>query len=475
MQAYQDVCNFLGQHAKAPPPSKLSLAVTSSNFDTLTAVVITANSLFIGVVTDDAVTGGDVKPGWMKGLELSFQLFYICELFLKLAAHRLYFLIGPDWNWNLFDAFLVVTALYDIYNDWLVNSEDGKFNITFLRALKILKMVKILRIFRVMRFFRELRLILNSIGGSMRSLFWSWVMLMLIYYIFGLAFTQAVTPLIIAADTDTDVKELMIFHWGSVYTSMLTLYKSTTGGVDWAEPAVSLGAVSRAWFLVFCTYIIFMICAVLNILTGIFVENAMKAAQDDNENMIGEHLAKEMSICKRLKKFCHQMDVDKSGTISWDEFKQHMEVAEMTAYLSAIDISMMDIQVFYEMLSDTLDQSEIAIDMLVDGMMKMKGHARGIDLQVLQWEFRQQTREQAAFHHIVVEHFERSEPAGRGRLGDTPKRPPVKNGTDRGSRAIGRSSEAIAAADTSEGPLRAPGGAEDSRVAATEGNVRMFV
>lgn len=55
-----------------------------------------------------------------------------------------------------------------------------------LRLLRLFKMLKMLRMIRVMKVFTELRLMLYSIMGSVRTMFWSSLMLSLNVHIWAL-------------------------------------------------------------------------------------------------------------------------------------------------------------------------------------------------------------------------------------------------------------------------------------------------
>merc|ERR1711937_377867 len=65
-------------------------------------------------------------------------------------------------------------------------------NLTFLRILRILRLVRVLRVIRVLRFFRELRLMVSSIIGSVKSLLWTVLLITLMLYIVGVFITQTV-------------------------------------------------------------------------------------------------------------------------------------------------------------------------------------------------------------------------------------------------------------------------------------------
>merc|ERR550532_3897702 len=147
-------------------------------------------------------------------------------------------------------------------------------------------MMKMLRIVRVIRFFQELRMMLRSIIGSMKVLFWSMVMLSLVMYTFGLAFLQATTAHL--QDNGGQAEPDLFKYWGSLGSCCVTLYMAVTGGADWAPLAEPLSQVGILYHYLFLFYIALLTFAILNILTGIFAKAAMDVRQQDQENVLQE-------------------------------------------------------------------------------------------------------------------------------------------------------------------------------------------
>merc|ERR550532_1210724 len=87
---------------------------------------------------------------------------------------------------------------------------DFNYNVSFLRAMRLLKMARIIRMFRVFRFFGVLRLMLNSLVGSLLSLFWSMVMMGLFYHIAALIFVQGVVAYLQDAPADDENRNTLL-------------------------------------------------------------------------------------------------------------------------------------------------------------------------------------------------------------------------------------------------------------------------
>jgi hypothetical protein len=211
----------------------------------------------------------------VEWIERSFLAFYTIELMLKLANHRLYFFCNEDMSWNIFDFVLVGQALQDEVIAMLLDGDGGSF--AFARMLKLLKLGKVFRMLRALRFLKELRVMIQSIVGSAMSMLWSFVMMSLILYLFSLVFVSQLNDFLIEYVEDSPdgedkyVEDARTF-FGSVGLSMLTLFMSASGGVDWVEPYTVLQKPGDVFLpSLFLMYILFWTFAVMNILGGIFL------------------------------------------------------------------------------------------------------------------------------------------------------------------------------------------------------------
>merc|ERR1719174_3387601 len=143
----------------------------------------------MGASADYAVTNVEEPdiPGTLI-VDVTFCTLYALELAVKLYVYKKRFFVGPDRYWNYFDALLVIQNIYEQFALLWVGSSGGSF--AFLRSMRLVKMVKMLRVIRLMRSMFELRIILTSIMGSIKSMFWSVVLLTVVVFMFALIFVQ---------------------------------------------------------------------------------------------------------------------------------------------------------------------------------------------------------------------------------------------------------------------------------------------
>merc|ERR1712228_1137726 len=86
------------------------------------------------------------------------------------------------------------------------------------------------------------------------------------------------------------------------------------------------------------------------------------------------------------------LDDDKSGTLSLDEFESNMENPRIIGYLATLGLSTWDAKSLFKMV-DIDDANNVTIDDFIQGCMRLKGTARSVDLCTLLFENRKQSRD----------------------------------------------------------------------------------
>merc|ERR1712113_769433 len=110
------------------------------------------------------------------------------------------------------------------------------------------------------------------------------------------------------------------------------------GGVDWGEVATPLFLLHPVLGVLFMGYIAFAILCVLNIVTGVFVENANKLVQQDEEAMLLKELSLRREWLEDCCKLFYCQDNDMSGEVDWEEFLTMSSKPEVQAWFGKIGI-----------------------------------------------------------------------------------------------------------------------------------------
>jgi len=322
--------------------------VHSLAFERLVGAVIVLNAMFIGGSLQWSIEHPmDDLPLSYRVLEMCFLSFYGLELLLKLMIHRFYFFINEEWKWNLFDFTLVILTGEDLLFTHLL--DGAGFNLTFLRILRIMRVSKLFRIFRVVPFFNELRVMLLCILGSLRSLLWSILVLSLFYYIFAVLFMNGVATWLRTGPDEADAAAVRDWY-GSIFISMESLFMASTSGVDWREIGKPLQKVGNIYYGLFLFYIAFVLFAFLNILTGIFVDGAIRASKGDMEGSILSRLEEERHLEAVLSGLFSVMDTNHDGYLTFEEFNDHLQEGVHWAYFTSLGLDIKDSSEFYQLL-----------------------------------------------------------------------------------------------------------------------------
>jgi hypothetical protein len=171
---------------------------------------------------------------------------------------------------------------------------------------------------------------------------------------------------------------------------MISLVKATTGGADWEVFYDSVGITGQQNSALFIFFIAFYQISLLNVLTGIFVENAMKLAQPDPYTAALEHRKQERQEADQLRSVCKHLDKSGNGHVSFEEFEEAIHRGKLRAHLRVLGLDIKDSRKFFELIKCAsgnevvaIGKSEVDMESFVMGCMKLKGTATSLDLQSL--------------------------------------------------------------------------------------------
>ncbi|CAE8635992.1 unnamed protein product [Polarella glacialis] len=384
----------------------LQRVTTSKTYEYASIVTIVLNSVYIGWQTqflaarayEDSQAGLPLQTGTPDGfavLGVLFNVLFTIDLGMRWKSEGFFeFWRSQDIMWNLLDLMIVIIGLIDLSMQIYLWAGDGegsdaaealsKFSVH--RMLRIVRVVKVARAIRVMKFFRELRMMVFSILNSMKSLLWVMLVLALLFYVFGISFTSAVTEYLETAEmwNDSEYADL-IFYFGSLDRAWVSLYMAIAGGNDWCVYYEALAQVSGLYKMLFLAFVTFSIFAVLNIVTGVFVDSALSANITDRDQLVQEEMDFKKGQLTTMRKIFEELDEDGSGLFSLMEFQERLSDPRVQAYFSTLKLDVTDATALFALLDD--DQSnEVSIDEFVSGCYKLQGEARALDAKLMQYE-----------------------------------------------------------------------------------------
>ena len=303
---------------------------------------------------------------------------FAVELLLRLVAHEGRFCFGEGGYWNMFDAVLVATSFVDMY---LVATN---LNLTFMRVLRLIRIVRALRMVRLLRFagaMKSMRLMILAIIQSAGPLLIASFVLMMVIFIFAVVVLNGVAGYVEGAHSDDAYVDSMQVYFCSMPMTLLTLFMSITGGLSWWEVQRLLLEVHVVYGLLFVCFISIMLLAVLNIITGIFVNDALEMAASDQDVMMQAEQEMKLDQVKKLRQLFDRFDSNEKSVLTLGDFESHIRDPEVQVILGMLGLDISEAPAFFKLL-DVDKSGEVEIDEFVMGCLNLKGKTKMMDMEV---------------------------------------------------------------------------------------------
>eukprot|EP00747_Dinoflagellata_sp_TGD_P222757 gnl/TRDRNA2_/TRDRNA2_94446_c1_seq1.p1 gnl/TRDRNA2_/TRDRNA2_94446_c1~~gnl/TRDRNA2_/TRDRNA2_94446_c1_seq1.p1 ORF type:complete len:215 (-),score=47.69 gnl/TRDRNA2_/TRDRNA2_94446_c1_seq1:115-681(-) len=159
-----------------------------------------------------------------------------------------------------------------------------------------------------------------------------------------------------------------------------------------AEP---LRIAGYGYYSLFLFYIAFLTFAVLNVLTGIFVDTAMSASTEDNENVGAEDHA-DLRVIETVEHMCAEAGFGASEALSLANFKKIIKTHEMHQYMRHFELSEEMTEHIYVQLSGN-GATMVPLHFFLSVCGKMKGAAKSADMLLVLYPLMQLHEKMAVY------------------------------------------------------------------------------
>eukprot|EP00928_Gymnodinium_smaydae_P046317 TRINITY_DN3084_c0_g6_i1.p1 TRINITY_DN3084_c0_g6~~TRINITY_DN3084_c0_g6_i1.p1 ORF type:complete len:611 (-),score=135.83 TRINITY_DN3084_c0_g6_i1:54-1886(-) len=363
------------------PLNAVSRFVQSPSFDKISAFLLIANAAFIGVQVQYSFEA--VMPFAIEIIDYAFCVCFILELAFRMGAYgcKYFWCAKADRAWNTFDFLIVLVSSFDAVITIASQGGDSPLgNISVLRVIRIVRITRVLRIIRVMKFFQDLRILVSAIASTLKTASFAFLLIFFTIYIFAIAITQLVAEHVKENKLQWDVSEDLFFFFGSIPRSLISLFMTIAGGIDWKDAYEPLYGVSPLALFFFLVYIMLMILCVMNVLTGIFCQSAIDTAASDKETVIQLQLQEKHRFVETLQQMFDKMDDDGRGILVLEDFQNHLQDDTMQAMLKSLEIEVRDAITLFELL-DTDASGEVDINEFVTGCITLRGGAKAVHME----------------------------------------------------------------------------------------------
>lgn len=374
--------------------AKLARVVLSFSFEGAFGVLICANTMvmafqseFNGLETgyNEGFDGIErpAKDIWPSAdetflvLEYFFGILFTVEIVLKVIvlAHHFF----KDM-WNLMD--FAVVAVW--YLETLTGSDNLPIHPMMLRLFRLVKLSRVVRLVRILEKYDALYLMIASIRGSVAALAWSTILLLVVQMMLALFMTTILEAYFLNENWSGDKMEVYRYY-GTFSRSLLTMFEITLANFIPVTRSM-ISNVSQVYFVFAMLHKFFIGLAVVLVITGVFIQETMKVAQTDNNIMLQQRERSNKLHTRKIKALFELIDADGSGQISSEDFTQICQDESMKMWLSALGLDVSDAGGVFDLICEQLDGETLSAKELVNGVSRLKGPARNIDMALLRSE-----------------------------------------------------------------------------------------
>eukprot|EP00927_Polykrikos_kofoidii_P069802 TRINITY_DN6543_c0_g2_i1.p1 TRINITY_DN6543_c0_g2~~TRINITY_DN6543_c0_g2_i1.p1 ORF type:complete len:610 (-),score=77.80 TRINITY_DN6543_c0_g2_i1:56-1846(-) len=365
-------CSLLQQKATSVVDSGLCSVILS--------ITIVINAVVIGWDTNRSAILRTTEEDPMLAAvnSICFSITFLDLVLRMLADGQNFFSLDENGKWNIFDFVMVGGQGIE---------EAGKHLAFSGKSFQWFGVIRLLRVFRVLRLLRasgrfgivkETRILLVSISRTARSLCSAFFILMMMEFCLAVFFTQSVTNAKLTFDDElpADMKRLEEL-FGTMPQSMLTLYQSISSGINWCELEGPLrSGISPLMTFVIIGYVSFSLMALMNVITSIFINSAIRSAEEDQRS----------ALVSAMQRLLEQCDEDGSGTINWVEFLLAVDSEESEHFFKEIDMEPEDALKLFKLL-DVNNTGELESDELIQGCLNLQGPVKAITFAAFLHDF----------------------------------------------------------------------------------------
>ncbi|CAJ1388363.1 unnamed protein product, partial [Effrenium voratum] len=334
-------------------------------FERMSLAIIYMNALWIAV--DIEFNDADMvlqAHAFFIIVEILFLLYFTSELLIRFMSYDRSRSALTD-SWFIFDFLLVLLMVLET---WLIplaallmqgsessNQAGMARSASVLRVARILRVLRTARIIRVARYMPELMILVKGLIVAARSVFFTLVLLLLITYVFSIAFAQL--------SHDTRLKPL---YFQSVPTAVLTLIVTC---VMPDQESFFQDVAQESWVMGMLVIIFVTIGSliVMNMLVGILVEAVQTVATMEHEQI-------HVDFAKRvLRDLIQEGGVDEDGDnqISEEEFCRLLQRPEAMKALGRLGVDDYAVMEYGRLLFE--DGEPLTFKEFMDAILTLRG------------------------------------------------------------------------------------------------------
>eukprot|EP00929_Paragymnodinium_shiwhaense_P045440 TRINITY_DN23217_c0_g1_i1.p1 TRINITY_DN23217_c0_g1~~TRINITY_DN23217_c0_g1_i1.p1 ORF type:complete len:615 (-),score=101.65 TRINITY_DN23217_c0_g1_i1:434-2278(-) len=335
-------------------------------FDVFVGLVVVMDCFSLGLSVEFGLHPRDgwLMPWIIQRVENVCAVIYLLELLLRFYAFGVWFCFANPLV--RIDIFIVCCSALEIF------LKAGRLlEGQWLGQLALLRTLRILRIARAARMsvhMRTLWLLISGLQHSASTILWTFIL------ITGTSYTFAVLGMMLFPPPDlnreTKFNDVAVTYFGSLTDSMLTLLQVLTldsiGSIY--RPLILDGPHPWLAMIYFVLYILVVSVALMNLVTAVMVEGALKQAAEDNEFQQKMEDSRKEELLPKVREMFDAIDADGSGEVSLEELEEAPDELKQSLMKLVGTSDWSPIEIFH--LIDEDGSGSLAVDELLNGLLR---------------------------------------------------------------------------------------------------------
>jgi len=370
--------------------NNLKRFVVNNKFEAACLLVIALNTVMLAVETQ--------HRGYMIGVQLNYPSFhksspwtwhgydtlhsilssvfavlFLLELSLRIIAEGLR---SMRHTTIMLDLLVTGTACLELFS----SSGVLGVNPTVLRLVRLVHVARVLPFARTMRSFDSLFLLVRSLRASVTALLWSFLLLLLVQLSVGLCLSQALSGYLRDESKDLQTRQAIFRCFGTFTHTIVTMFEIAIG--NWIPTCRLLMDNVNEWYgMFYVLYRCVFMFAVVNVIRAVFITETSRVAASDDKIAIMKKQRMQEEYAQKLATIFTELDDSGDGQVDWEEFSQILEDDVMKRYLGTMEIDTSDVALLFKLLDG--GDGTISSQEFCQGILKLKGEAKSIDILVL--------------------------------------------------------------------------------------------
>jgi len=327
-------------------------------FETITLSVIAFNAVWIAVDTDWNKDSSLTSSATLfQVAEHFFCVYFSSELLIRFMAFKRKRDAVKD-SWFVFDSLLVAFMVLETWVLTIVGALTGNPGDSPLGGTAILRLFRLLRLSRLLRMLKslpELMILIKGMITAMKSVLYVMCLLVIILYVFAIAFTQLAVDTVVIRDV----------YFQNVLLSMYSLLIYGTFLDDLSQFCDDIRAESiPCLILVFC-FICLSALTVMNMLIGVLCEVVSAVAETEKEMILTQ------TVSDKMLGVVQSLDTNSNGMVSFAEFRRILEIPQALQALQDVGVDPAGVVDFAEMMFFEDSDPDKPVELPFDTFMEM--------------------------------------------------------------------------------------------------------